>query len=472
MKKRFFSIAILILTLIECFSLFLMWRSNDILEMRLEEVKLKVDNTKNKGDIAIMISDGLGNYIESESSEFPKNMIYNSTKSGCIDVYGNNIANALTYELGVISVKTNVTSYCYIYFDKDTEAPVISNVSDAGNGYITFTVTDAHNDIDKFCVNTSGIDTTDCTWYNGVSGTQTTSVALEESNTYYVHVSDTVGNIGHSSGISVTVSKPVGEYLLNNPTNGLNTSLEGGLYRYQGTNSTVNNYICFGTSDKSTCTSDTDKYMYRIMGINSSGQLKLIKKEALNSLYAWDPSSGVDVSWEDSEMFSGLNEEYFLSNTTYVPSNWSGKIAITNWKYGDNTDVNKTALELYDYENSWSNTVDAKIGLWYLHDYYYGLSGGNNCSLSEKSEICKSAWIFLWNDGNDISATTATSEWTMSRHILNVRYCGAWAVPLSGTVGTVNFVKTTLLVRPTFFLTSEVEYLGGSGTITDPILVK
>ena len=85
------------------------------------------------------------------------------------------------------------------------------------------------------------------------------------------------------------VSGMTGLQLVASEPDNLSTSLVGGLYRYQGTYTQVgNNYICFGTDSASTCTSDTDHYMYRIIGINSSGQIKVIKKEALNSTYVWN----------------------------------------------------------------------------------------------------------------------------------------------------------------------------------------
>ena len=158
-----------------------------------------------------MISDGNGSYVESSSNEFPtEGYKFNTELSGCIDLNGNKIDSTLSYSDGMISISSNKTSMCYVYFD---EIPPV----------------------------------------------------------------------------------PVAQYLLENPTSGLNTTEEGGLYRYQGTNDTVNNYICFGTSDKSTCTGNTDIYMYRIIGINEDGQLKLIKKEALNTTYAWH-SNYIDIT--------------------------------------------------------------------------------------------------------------------------------------------------------------------------------
>ncbi len=87
------------------------------------------------------------------------------------------------------------------------------------------------------------------------------------------------------------------EYLASQDNSGLETtenmtSRGDTLRRYQGTS--VNNYICFGTNDKDVCLNDQDKYMYRIIGIDTETQeLKIIKKEALNTKYYW-PKTAAD----------------------------------------------------------------------------------------------------------------------------------------------------------------------------------
>ena len=89
------------------------------------------------------------------------------------------------------------------------------------------------------------------------------------------------------------------ECLLRNPTTSLNnTTLEAGMYRYQGTDAM--NYVCFGTTVKSECVGNTDAYMYRIIGIKENGQMKLIKKEALNSTVKWWSDYTTDVTWPNS----------------------------------------------------------------------------------------------------------------------------------------------------------------------------
>ena len=346
-----------------------------------------------------MISDGNGSYVESSSNEFPtEGYKFNTELSGCIDLNGNKIDSTLSYSDGMISLSSNKTSMCYVYFDVK-------------------------------------------------------SLATCE---------DTVGNC-----------------LLENPTSGLNTTMEGGLYRYQGTNDTVNNYICFGTSDKSTCTGNTDAYMYRIIGINSSGQLKLIKKEALNTAYYWHNSYSSDTTWPNSDLYKGLNgisggqySNLFIGNTTYVPSGWSDKIATVDWKYGDNTTSNTTAENLYSIENGWTTTTSAKIGLMYMHDYYYAYqSGGLNCSPDGDSATCQTAWIYLWNSGNDSGAPSEYYEWTMSRYGYYSGYYRACNVLSSGVVDYFA-LSSSLAVRPVYYLTSGVTYLSGTGTASDPIIIE
>ena len=235
----------------------------------------------------------------------------------------------------------------------------------------------------------------------------------------------------------------------------LSTQLVGGLYRYQGVqdaNNNVDNYICFGTTNKSDCISDTDKYMYRIIGINTNGQLKLIKKEALNTVYKWNTSYNVD--WAHSELYAGLNGSYFLTNTTYVPDNsWSNRIVASDWHYLTTTD--STVSTIAERELGATDIVNAKIGLMYLHDYAYALA---NPAYSNTS------WIHL--SKNDASAPNS-SEWTISRYDTYT----AWRVNSPGDV-SYGFMTYTYSVRPVFYLRSGERIASGSGTITDPYVLS
>ena len=117
--------------------------------------------------------------------------------------------------------------------------------------------------------------------------------------------------------------------------------------RYYGKNPA--NYICFGTTNKTECTSTTGqgKYMYRIIGVTKDkgkGRMfKLIKKEALDTAYYWHNVYNQDIKWNESDLFKGLNgktggkySNLFIGNTTYVPSGWEEKnrdSELEIWRY-------------------------------------------------------------------------------------------------------------------------------------------
>ena len=259
-----------------------------------------------------------------------------------------------------------------------------------------------------------------------------------------------------------------GNQLLQNPTSGLNTTLEGGLYRYQGTE--VDNYICFGTSDKDTCLGNTDAYLYRIIGVSEDGRIKVLKNYALESTMKWYSSNTSNKTWPSSTIFSSIKDSSFLTNTSYMPSGWEDKIEITSWKYGDNTDVNITADALYNIENAWTDTVDAKIGLIYAHDYAYAYqSGGLNCSQSGSYTTCKTAWMFI---GVSDSEAPSAMEWTMSRYGLSGSNYTAWYVHSNGRLGNGSQASYSYSVRPVFFLKSDIELIGGTGKSDDPFIIS
>ncbi len=249
--------------------------------------------------------------------------------------------------------------------------------------------------------------------------------------------------------------------------------------RYYGTNPP--NYICFGTTNKSTCTSadGQKKYMYRIIGVDKSGRFKLIKKTPIeqnsSKIFYWHNVYTSDIKWNASDLFKGLNgmsggtyNNLFIGNTTYVPSGWADKIETVNWKYGDITTYNTTASEIVKIEQAWSTTVSAKIGLMYMADYYFAYQkSGLNCSGSGQYSTCKTSWMYISN--ND-SNPPHSYEYTMLRYgqVSNGNYY-AWHVRSDGGVGTTS-LHYTYSVRPVFYLKSDIA-INGTGTQSDPYMI-
>jgi len=294
---------------------------------------------------------------------------------------------------------------------------------------------------------------------NGVLSNSGNKVTVSSNKTSYCY-------------LYFSLKETAGEYLLENPSKGLIlSSLQGGLYRYQGTND-VDNYICLGYLDyESNCdftnANNSDLYAYRIIGISQNGQLKIIKKEALNNTLQWWSDYNTNITWPNSLTYTALNGDDFLLNKTYINSEFENKISLFNWKYGDATNGNNyNGPAIYAIEDAWQDTVPAKIGLMYLHDYYFAYPSG----LVENSNNASSSWLHLSN--ND-EAYPKDWEIIMDRYYYYERgqQWIVWGIFSSGLV--VDMLQTfEFSVRPVFYLNHKVYITKGSGTIDDPYIIS
>ena len=316
----------------------------------------------------------------------------------------------------------------------------------------------------------------------------TVSLSSDGNYTIYTKVYDNAGNKQSQSPenqygwyyqqYTISTTKN-GAYFINNRTSiaNLSNDLTGNMYRYQGSASAVtNNYICFGTSTKSTCTGNPGTYMYRIIGIDTSGRIKIIKKEAMDSSAAWsNSSSNYTNQWGSASLFTAINGSTFLTNTTYVPSGWSSKIETYTWYYGTQNQVlNQPGTTIYNYElgsNAYfKSTASAKISIMYMHDYYLAVDNTTSCGYGGNTYgTCLASWIH-WKQ-NDSSAPSENGEWTMSASPSQYNNVNtAWYIGSGGSVSNtqVNYGEN---YRPVFFLTASTGITSGTGTISDPYII-
>ena len=268
-------------------------------------------------------------------------------------------------------------------------------------------------------------------------------------------------------------------------------------YRYAGAN--PNNYVCFG-SDEESCPTDN---LYRIIGV-FDGQVKLIKadyagesvlgtapvenaqasgystyKGNLSELpaYNWSgSSSNTSNTWSASTLNTDVLNGTYL---TALGSEWTDKIATTNWKVGGNTLDNieyTTPANAYQNEivNPAENTTySAKIGLMYVSDYYYGATPtywtyhGYTTSSKPNEEGQYGAEYDYRAAINDNWMFMGCYDWTISR--ISDRTDRAFDVNYTGIVGGYDvYIRSSFGVRPSFYLESSVEFNGGSGSSADP----
>ena len=308
----------------------------------------------------------------------------------------------------------------------------------------------------------------------------------------------------------------------------LSEDLQGGMYRYQGTND-VPNWICFGTtencgtdetdSDSNSIPDGIDKYMYRIIGITEEGEMYLLKetflKEGDTTKFVWNNVSvisqclGDSCEWPNSDIYKRLNgtssngNPIFVDNSYYEymtkDGDWYNLIADHEWMYGDIYDTRDSVMYygdvIYGMEAgktesgrywpdediqttcssdspctakgyTWSKSTDkAKIGLMYMHDIDYAYTGGNPIGRTN----VKNSWIHFQKDGYNKSVG---NEWLITRFGVarkNSGYVTARTVSYTGHLyyGDAD-IDSMLGVRPVFYLESKAKIASGDGTRANP----
>ena len=257
-------------------------------------------------------------------------------------------------------------------------------------------------------------------------------------------------------------------------------------YRYAGAN--PNNYVCFGTTENP-C---PDENLYRVIGV-FNGQVKLIKADYTTSamlgtdgrdyrgsyvdawgessyykgnmtqsdiaIYSWNDDTSVSRvgsnNWTTSEFNTiNLNTNYW----NYLGATWQNLIAPTTWHLGGMTSLSNTAKAFYDGErnnagfDSNPTTYTDEIGLMYPSDYGYAAYPDawiTNLNGYNSSSITSNNWLYM-----------GLYEWTITPYSSN-----SYNVFGVYNNGSAHYGYSA---RPVFYLKSNVEYNGGSGTESDP----
>ena len=320
-------------------------------------------------------------------------------------------------------------------------------------------------------------------------------------NSYTIKITPyTEGDIKAFSCKEPVRSAEIAQYLIDSGSL-WQSGLEGDGYRYVGTgevgtDTNPNNFICFGTTDKSECTANQDKYMYRIIGVFSDksnvNHVKLMKYVQISKEYKWNADYRVDVPWSSSDMKAGLNGNYFLTNNEYnylQNTTWLSKITDWTWiSVNTKTDSDGgpdyynglTPKQIYLHEMNRSGKTSTigdwdqstgKIGLMYASDAVLTL-GNQSLSITggtfANQNILKEGWIFP--DNNNASDS---SEFTISRFgDGGGGYYYAWSIFISIRLSSAGVHSTIYAIRPVFYLTNNVKItMDGDGSINNPYMI-
>ena len=185
--------------------------------------------------------------------------------------------------------------------------------------------------------------------------------------------------------------------------------------------------------------------------------MKIIRNESIGD-YEWNDIERND--WEKSSLYHYLNTTYYNS----LESTSKNMIENATWRIGGYSIPDVTTNAMYGYEESLkgasssSLTTTGFIGLMSISDYGYASShcykNGQSLNNYDNLVCTNTNWLKVGID-----------EWTLSPSSLQNLY--AFYVSDEG-VAFFGGVPSSLAVRPSLYLKSNVYIKGGNGTRNDP----
>jgi len=113
MNRKFFRVIIPILIVMEFISVFLAFKAYS----NKEVINIKEEYKVVRKKFAMFVKQD-GFYVEYTGGDvFPNGYKLNLDKSSCVDTTGKVIGNVLSYNNEMITITSNKTAYCYLYFD-------------------------------------------------------------------------------------------------------------------------------------------------------------------------------------------------------------------------------------------------------------------------------------------------------------------------------------------------------------------
>ena len=415
----------------------------------LPEVKLKEIINKDKS-FAIMIQNETG-YKEYNSDTWPGNG-YKFKEAKCIDNNGDEIKEAVTYEDDKITLTTNKTIYCTVYFDykgtinilreNDTQKYLSEDLQ--GDKY-RYQASFPECDNESECENATKMTNWICFGTTDNCGTNDDNI-----DKYMYRI------------IGITEEGQL--YLLKE------TFLKEGNRTNFAWNSKFLLPDCYGEI----CEWPNADIHKRINGESSNGNPIFVDSSEYDYLKSKDSNSKGEASewyklivghnWMYGDSNEILNSKVYNGNEIYAIE--TGNAPTTRWwpDEGHETCSDDSPCTAKPY--TWTKSVPAKIGLMYAHDIDYAYVGGN----PGNKENIKNSWIHFQKDGYNSSPT---SEWLIT-HLgaANVKNpsVDAWYVNNEGKFGNFNN-STTFGIRPVFYLESSAKIASGSGTKSNPYIL-
>ena len=262
-------------------------------------------------------------------------------------------------------------------------------------------------------------------------------------------------------------------------------------YRYEGTDTEVNNYVWFnnelwriiGAFPGGTPTTSATSLGNRAPSTNNT--VKIIRNDVIGS-FAWDKDN--TNNWTTAELNTNILNNLYLNSTSGTcnfdstsvtkPCSFTKNglknvldyIETATWNLGG-SENNKTAEVTYKtergttvYTSGTPIVTTAKVGLMYASDYGYSVknSSCNHSSISlyyyHATACGGSAWML--KNGYEWTVSPDSSD---ANRVFNVIY--------NAEVNNFSFANRGHGARPVLYLNSNVYITGGDGSINNPFQV-
>ena len=456
MRKDTKKIIITILIIVSMITIFFVFKTF-IKKEELPEVKLQEKDKANKA-LAIMVSEDGEKYKEYKEEKLPGNE-YKFKEAKCIDKNGNSIDGKVVEQEGKITINTNKTIYCTFYYD--------------------------HKGITEI---------------------------LRENDTNKVISSNLVGDLYRYQGVGTKEAEDATHKLVNNNYICFGTSDKDAcinnpkkyLYRIIG----------ITTDEKLKLIKNTTVIE------NNIGSFSWNDKYYIKSGESYSCPNGVCPEWPNSLIFKRLNgisngkvsgegkvtdggnTDIFVDNPNYdylksgdkinggtTASIWYNLILDYDWHYGNITDAiaskNVNGQTFYGTLNNgitiwqietgkllsantlgqdqyavvqWKNTVNAKISLLYMHDYYLAYDNVNIWSYAG-NKYNKNNWL-----------RTVGWDGIMDTYRYYDAYYAYYIGP-DGEVACGNPTYWERIRRPVFYVSNNI-LLSGEGIESSPYIIE
>ena len=227
-----------------------------------------------------------------------------------------------------------------------------------------------------------------------------------------------------------------------------NAGLEKDPYecRYFFTGATPNNYITFNNET------------WRIISVECDGTIKIMKETSIGDM-SWEITRW-SIWTKPATLNTYLNETYLTSTLNSVAQS---QIVSKDWSIGGL--AGDSISEQVNNENS--SKWNGKVALITSSEYIRTNSNQSNCGsfslYAHNYESCKNTtWMYTsdisqwWTLTPNSSSTYYVVNVSSDGHLYNSRYsCG-----------------TTLAIRPSVYLSSDIKITGGNGSSSSPYTIS